>query len=161
MKKAELLDHIHSTYQEWEHTLAKVPRQKMEIQGAAGVWSLKDVIAHITWGEREMVGVLKTRLFEGSPLWNLDTDTRNQIVYEENKERLLEEILSESRQVHKDLLTELEKLEDQDLTDPSRIRNLPMEWQLWQVLKGNTYEHYQEHTAYLRASGIFEDTEGK
>ncbi|MDE0217922.1 MAG: hypothetical protein OXJ90_01530 [Spirochaetaceae bacterium] len=47
---------------------------------AGGCWSGKDIVAHVIWYEREMVGVLKSRVLAGSDLWALPVDERNSAV---------------------------------------------------------------------------------
>src|SRR5687768_9949073 len=64
----------------WDALLAEIPIERMEEPNAIGDWTVKDVIAHVAWGEREMVGVLRQRALVGSELWNLDNETRNQAI---------------------------------------------------------------------------------
>ena len=59
-----------------------------------GKWSVKDLVAHITWSESEMVGVLAGRALVGSDLWSLTNDERNEIVYQQNRDRPLDEVLA-------------------------------------------------------------------
>ena len=59
----------------------------MTTPGVVGKWSVKDLVAHITWSEREMVGVLAARALAGSDLWSLTNDERNEIVYQQNRDR--------------------------------------------------------------------------
>ena len=59
-------------------------RERLVAPGAAGVWSAKDIVAHVTWAEREMIGVLQRRELAGSDLWRLSQDERNAAVYAED-----------------------------------------------------------------------------
>lgn len=115
-----------------------------------GEWSARDVIYHVTWFEREMLPILRERAFRASPWWELHWETRNRLILEEG--RLLDpaEVLAEHCRVHRELLTELARLDDADLNDPLRIKGLPRGWTLWTVLDGNTFGHYQEHTPAQR-----------
>ncbi len=146
----EMLNTIHDARAEWDALLAKVPRERMTEPGVMGDWSIKDIVAHVTWSEREMVPVLRERRFRGSDLWNLPVDERNQIVYEENRSRPLDEVLAESRDVFTALREALAALSDAELNEAGRIAEMPPGWTLAVVLPGNTFQHYLEHAAPIR-----------
>jgi len=59
--KVRLLDMIRTARAEWDGLLSQVDETRMTQPGVAGEWSVKDVIAHITWHEREMIGMLRAR----------------------------------------------------------------------------------------------------
>ncbi len=48
MSKARLLENLRTKRAEWDAVLAEVPEAQMTEPGAAGKWSVKDVIAHLT-----------------------------------------------------------------------------------------------------------------
>ena len=102
--------------------------------GAAGEWSVKDVIAHVMWGEREMVGVMQTHTLVGSDLWNLPEDERNAIMVAEQRDRSLHDVLTEERQVYAQFVEQVQALPDEDFTDARRFREMPEQWLPWQVL---------------------------
>ena len=141
---------IQSTWSAWETLIKQVLEERMTQPGAAGDWSLKDIIAHITWHEKEMVGLISAHALVGSELWNLPTDERNSAIYELVKDQPLEQVLAESEQVHQQLLEVLLTLSDQDLTDPGSFPNMPPDWQPWMIIAQNTYEHYQDHMQDLQ-----------
>src|SRR5258708_6989437 len=87
MDKATLLKTLTETRAAWEALLAQIDEEQMQKPGVAGKWSVKDVIAHVASGEREIVPVLRTHV--GSDLWNLSDDERNEIEYQQNKDRPL------------------------------------------------------------------------
>ncbi len=136
---------IQSTWSAWETLIKQVLEERMTQPGAAGDWSLKDIIAHITWYEKEMVGLITAHALVGSELWNLPTDERNAAIYELVKDQPLEQVLAESEQVHQQLMEVLLTLSDQDLTDPGSFPNMPPDWQPWMIIAQNTYEHYEDH----------------
>ena len=128
MNKSMFLDTLRAGRAQWEALLAQVGESRMLQPGVAGEWSVKDIIAHVTWGEREMVGVLHARTLVGSDLWNLPQDDRNAVVFEENRDRPLQGVLGEAQQVYAQLLEAVEALTEEDLTDPRRFRDMPTEW---------------------------------
>jgi uncharacterized damage-inducible protein DinB len=145
-----LLRELRAARGEWEGLLAAIPEERMTEAGATGGWSVKDVVAHVTWGEQEMIPVIRERMLKGSDLWQMDDDTRNALVVEQSADRPLEDVLHADRQAYQELIAAIEGLEDADLTDPSRIRSMPPRWALWQLIKGNTFGHYPEHVEWLR-----------
>ena len=147
--QADLIEAINRDYAVWESHLMRAGKDRMEIQGVVGEWTIKDVIAHITWSENEMVMVLKTRVLAGSELWNIPLDERNQVIYEQNRSRPVDEVINEARQVHADLMVEIEKLTDADLNTDTSIRDMIPGVTLWEMLEGNTFKHYREHSEHL------------
>ncbi len=151
MTRAELLDRVRVGWEAWQALLAEVGEARM-LEPGVGSWSVKDIVAHVTWGEREMVGVLRERALAGSELWEVSQQERNDAVYRENRDRPLSDVLEESSQVHAELVARLEALaDDADLNDASRYAQMPAEWRPWQVFAGNTFEHYAVHAADVRA----------
>ena len=141
----QLIDKIQTAWLAWEKLTKPVSQDRLSRMGTAGDWSLKDIIAHITWFEREMVGLIRAHALVGSELWNLPTDERNAAIYEQTKDQPLEQVLAESQQVHQQLMEALPSLSDDDLTDPSTFPNMPPDWQPWMIIAQNTYEHYEDH----------------
>lgn len=136
----------------WDSALAQIDEARMIETGAVGEWSIKDLVAHIAWSEREMVKMLQTHsLRGGSKLWYLSQDERNAVVYAENRERPLAEVLLEAREVFILLRGLLARLEEEDLVDPRRFAGMPLEWTPELVLAGSTYEHYRRHLPALQA----------
>lgn len=142
---SQLLKTIQQVRTEWATLLESIDQSKLTQPGVAGSWSLKDIIAHITWHEREMVGLIKAHALVGSELWNLPTDERNAAIYEEVRQQPLEQVLEESTQVYQELIAVLPSLTDQDLTKPESFPGMPPDWQPWMIIAQNTYEHYQDH----------------
>ena len=108
MDKATLLKTLTETRAAWEALLAQIDEEQMQKPGAAGKWSVKDVIAHVASGESELVPVLRTHVL--SDLWNLSDDERNEIEYQQNKDRPLNDIVNEERQAYTALLEEVQQL---------------------------------------------------
>ncbi len=151
MNKSEFLTALIAGRAEWNSLLAQADEARMTEPGVMGDWSVKDVIAHVTWFEREMVGMLRAHALIGSELWNLSQDQRNVAIFEQNRDRPLSDVLAEARQVFPQFVELVQALDDQDLIDPSRFADMPADWLPWQVLAGNSFEHYRAHAAELRA----------
>jgi hypothetical protein len=150
MKKNELIDAYLHRRQEWNALLAQLTQQQMLIPLYEGGWTIKDILAHLTWHEREMVGVAQERALIGSPWWELPFEQRNELIYELNKDLTLEEVLSSAETVQADLLQAFESLTDADMLDASRYDKMPADWLPWQVYVSNMQDHYTDHIQDLR-----------
>ena len=149
MTKVEFLEKQATAHAEWMRMLKSIPRERM-LEVVAGEWTVKDIIAHVTWGDREMVGVLKKRALVGSELWNVPQQERNTAVWMQNRDRSLEEVLSDADTVYSQLEQELGTVSDEELNQAGYFREMPAEWKPWQVIASNTFEHYPEHVAMIR-----------
>lgn len=111
-----------------------------------GGWSVKDVLAHVAWGEREGVGVVRARALVGSELWNLSEDERNGAVVRESRSRGLDEVLAEYRAAFGDYMSAISGLSEDELNEPNHFDGLSEGipgWRPWRVL----YDpgHYDHH----------------
>jgi hypothetical protein len=144
--KDDFLHSIRSERRAWQASWERLDEDQLLQPGRLGAWSIKDMIAHVTWHEREMCALVRERDFlAGSDLWNLPLDERNAAIYALNKDRPLREVLKEVREVIAELLDLLETLSEEDLQEASHFNGMPAEWKPWSVIAGNTYEHYEEH----------------
>ncbi len=152
MSKGELLQTLQATRAAWDALLAEVGPDRMSIPGAAGKWRVQDIVAHITWGERQVAQLLRRRRFDmDEPLWQMSTNDRNEAVFQKNANRPLTEIMAEARQAYQDLLDAIHAASDEDLNDPARYPGMPETWRPWQLVVGNSYRHYLEHSPSIRA----------
>jgi hypothetical protein len=157
MIKSEFITRVKETHQEFESVLASLNEEQMLRPHTCGDWSVKDMVAHVTWYEREMVGVLEGRALVGSELWNLPLEDRNAVIYVNNKNCSLQDILSEAGRVHRQLLELLQDLSQQEMLEAGCFREMPPDWIPWQVIASNTFEHYPVHVADIRKA-FFEET---
>ncbi len=151
MNKAEFLSSLQAERLEWDRLLVEAGEDRMEQPGVEGEWSLKDIVAHVAWYEREMVELIGARRLAGSELWQLPTHQRNEAIYQANRGRPLAEVLAEGREVYSQFLQGFASLKDEDLVDPARFADMPEDWLPGQVMAGNSYEHYREHLPAIRA----------
>jgi len=151
MDKATFIKSLRTGRAEWEALLAQVGKERMLEPGAAGDWSVKDIIAHIMWSEREMIGVCKQHALVGSELWSLPEDERNAVTAAQQRDRHLEEVLHEEEQVYAQLLEAVQALSDEDFNDFHRFRYMPEEWVPWQIIAGCSFRHYSDHMPSIRA----------
>lgn len=151
MNKAKLLDTLRTARAQWDALLSEVDEARMIQPGVEGELSVKDIVAHVTWYERETAGVFQARALIGSELWALSQDERNAAVYMQNRGRSLQEVLEEAQEVFQQLLEAVQALAEEDIFDPHRFPGMPAEWQPWQMIASNSYEHYPQHIPAIRA----------
>ena len=151
METAQVLKLIDEQRARFDAALERISHERLTAPGAEGAWSAKDILAHITWSEREMVGVLRQRAMIGSELWRLSQDERNATVYAENRERPLGDVLEDARRIFAEMRAEIARLSDAEMNDPELIADIPGGLTPWQLLAGGTWRHYEEHLPMLQA----------
>ena len=161
MDKAEFIQRVENDRSEWNDLLAQVDDESMLKPGIEGAWSTKDILAHVMWYEREMIGLLNSRSLVGSDLWELSLDERNAEIHKEIKDMSLDAVRKEAQSVFTALIHELNELPEDAYGDPAHFLNMPSEWKPWDVFSSNTFRHYREHTDSIRRlaeSGLSADT---
>jgi hypothetical protein len=160
MTKTDLLECIRAARVEWEAALAAVPARRLTEPGAAGEWTVKDVLAHVSYWEDWQADQLEalqrgettmvTR--QGTPPGALsdDTDERNAAIYALYRERPLPEVLDMARLSYPRLLALVERLSDAQLNDRQTYA-WTFGYPVWRMIAGNTYTHHPKHAADLRA----------
>jgi uncharacterized damage-inducible protein DinB len=148
VSKAAVLKLIQYWRANWEQAFGSIP-QESRTKASVGGLPVKDILAQIIWYEQQMVSTLKSRQLSGSALWEMPQDKRNQQIYEQSSSQPLEEVLKEYEQSFPALIQEIERLDDDDLNDPSRIQNMPLGKKLWEILERDIWTHYMRHTEAL------------
>lgn len=151
MNKEELLENLQRERSAWNELLAQADPQRLEEPGAAGKWSVKDLVAHITWYEREITAALRARALVGSPLWEKPPAERNRIIYEQHQGQSLEMVLADSRRSYNELVEVVAGLSEAELNDPAQLNSWPEGLPPWRLLAENSFEHYQAHRAELQS----------
>lgn len=145
MEASAFIDAVQTEWTKLESGLDLLTDEQMLQPGTDGSMSLKDVLAHITWYEREMVNVVAQRALLGSDWWNLTLDERNANIYCQNQNVSLNDCRDEARRVHYRLMEALGTLTTAELNDAACFDQMPPEWIPWEVIASNTFEHYPQH----------------
>jgi hypothetical protein len=146
MNKAELLTAIHQCRDEIEGCwAAATEEQLMHRPGPQPDWSIKDLIAHLTFWEQDMLTSLGNNALKTTPDWNDDTDAVNARVFEANKDRPLADIQADFRRSLEQICDLMGRLWDEDLTDTFVERlKLGDGTPLWKYIADETYKHYHD-----------------
>ena len=149
---AELITLIRETSTRMELLLAQLSVAEINQPGAVGVWSVKDVLAHIGFWERYGANIIRDAMRGSTPdlVADDETERNNASVVAQYYQRSLAAVIADWQQAREDLLEEIEGLADVDLNDPDRFP-----WSegrtLLDRLTGNSFGHEQEHIEQIRA----------
>jgi uncharacterized protein (TIGR03083 family) len=152
MKVAALTALIRATSTRMELLLARLSVAEINQPGAVGVWSVKDVLAHIGFWERYAANIIRDAMRGSTPVLVADDETErnNASVVAQYYQRSLAAVIADWQQAREDLLDAIEDLEDEDLNDPDRFP-----WSagrsLLDRIGDNSFEHEQEHIEQIRA----------
>ena len=150
MEKSDLIRRIEPARRGWDELLSQVSDDLALRPGAEGELSAKDLAAHVTWYEREVVRMLRTRAMDVSGLWALGPDERNAAIFHEASGMSLEDVRAESARVFTALMEQLELLPEEAYQDAAWFTDMPPEWEPWELIAGNTIWHYPDHTGAIR-----------
>lgn len=151
MHKAEIINELKAARAELLAALDGLEPGAMLRAGAVGIWSVKDVLAHLTAWQSELVTALNKAQGRGTP--NIvkidDVDEWNAQQYQVNASRPLEVVWSDFEAVHNMLVTMLEDYNERHLTDGRRFNWMEGEPLSYLVQDIATW-HEQEHAAEIR-----------
>lgn len=157
MNKSRLLESIKTGYAKFTEFLAQLSFDEMAQPRVTGKWSVKDIAVHISVHEQRMNQWMKDRLQGNDPEspqpYNMpahELDKLNEQIYQENRNRSLEDILREFDEIHVETLKLVETVAEKDIFDVSRFRLHGGE-PLWEAIAANTFWHYEEHSQDIRA----------
>lgn len=149
MDKSSLLHEMSNGYTALEDILAPLDQAQMTTPGVNGDWSIKDILAHLNaWQDYTVIRLQAAARNEEpavhGPADDEETDKMNARFYEENKSRPLDEVLADFRTTYRQIEEGVQALNSEDLFEPKRFTWMK-DNALWELVAGNTYEHYQEH----------------
>lgn len=145
MNRSELVQRIVSSRSILSDLIEQVPEKHRDRTKIAGMMTLKDIIIHICWFELEMVNMLETMKLQGSPLWELGTDERNTRIQELHADLPWQQVIFDFEKIQPVLIELIEGLEEAALENPTYFNNMPEEWIPFEIIAGNTFEHYEHH----------------
>jgi hypothetical protein len=147
----ELVAQVEREWADWEALIARSEATgRLEQPGAAGAWSMKDVVAHMTAYQRFGATLIggDVRRVEVPPEIGLDTQRRNEWFHEQDRDRSTADVLAEARQVHAEIVRRVRAM------SPEELRRHPVDWQpwpAWRWIVHLTHEHYPEHVPNIEA----------
>ncbi|NLF75804.1 MAG: ClbS/DfsB family four-helix bundle protein [Chloroflexi bacterium] len=154
MPKAEVIADLRTARQNLEDALAGLTDDHMLRVGAAGIWSIKDILAHLTAWESELVTALvRLDQYKRRPPHIVeieDIDEWNQEQYRTSAPRPLANVLEDFHGVHKHLIAAIESLDERTLDD-NRLWPWMEGEPLSYLIAENAIWHEDEHAEDIRA----------
>jgi hypothetical protein len=152
---AQLLEEMRMARSNWEALLAEVGEARLTEPGVEGDWSLKDIMAHLTYFETWAAdNVLAFRRGEPQPqpeYKGLEVDEENARIYERLRSKSLPQVLQESQASFQRSIEAVQGLRDVDLYDPEFTRVPDADWTVFDLIEGDTFGHYNDHRASVQA----------
>jgi len=151
MTQQELLNGIRDGREQLESIWAGLDEAQMTRRpGPQSDWSVKDLIAHLTYWELLPIDAIETSPSGGEPVPDPGTDVVNAQVLAENYDRSLADIRADFERSRREFEALVAKLSDEELNAMPRFQ-WEYEVTLGELLAGESYEHYAEHMPDLRA----------
>ena len=148
--KAELMSAVRREWKMLMDVVEKLDEQKMTATDEGG-WSPKDNLAHLSEWMNSLMGyhidrrppeeVMRLTL-EQTQGW--DMEIINPVLFERNKDRPIQDVLDELKQMYERLLAKLDAMSFEDLLKP-RHADDPTKRPLLMWILGDTTEHFAEH----------------
>jgi hypothetical protein len=146
--KTDLLGSIGITWDELQDTISRFDEQQLTGPTDNGGWTAKDHIAHQGKPRHEGLGVSEETYLERSE------DEINDAIYKQVRELSLAEVKNRLNTVHREMLSLLDTLSDEDLRktyshylpdEPGRDDGSP----IIDRVSGNTDHHFATHRLYI------------
>ncbi len=80
----------------------------------------------------------------------MDFDERNDRIFQQNRHRLVEDVLAESQQVFQRLVEAVEAHAEEFLIEPQHFEGAPEPVMVWKMLRGDVYDHYGQHVPSIK-----------
>jgi uncharacterized damage-inducible protein DinB len=152
VQKEELLQELSSARSELLAALTGLDPEELLITGVTGLWSVKDILAHLVAWESEVVTALNQVQNKRLPamLRIEDIDEWNAEQYKISLRRPFAVIQADLEGVHKMLRRMIEDFDPQSLLDNRRYPWMEGE-PLWYLIEENVTLHEREHAGEIRA----------
>jgi hypothetical protein len=145
MDRQQLLKQLDKAWTAIKETYAGLSDSQMTEPGVTGDWSVKDIIAHVTWWEEEALKHLPLIIKGGRPprysVKYGGIDAFNAQMTEQKQELPLSDVLRQMDETHSRLIAYIQSVPEEQFTRETRFRRR---------LRLDTYSHYPIHTKAIR-----------
>jgi hypothetical protein len=145
MDRRQLLKRIDKAWNALRESYAGLSTSELLEPGVTVDWSVRDVIAHVTWWEEEALTHLPSILAGGRPprysVVYGGIDAFNAKMTEERRDLSLSEVFSRRDAVHTRLIEFIDTIPQDQIARETRFRRR---------LRLDTYSHYSKHAAAIR-----------
>jgi hypothetical protein len=144
--KAGLIEQVRAQYAALDAATAPILPAQMAVPGVNGAWSAKDTVAHLTFWHQNLLARLSgaaTNLhFSAST--EIDDDTWNLRCFTANRDRALDDIMTDLRRTQQAILDAIEGLPEAMFFNAGEHGGA-----LWEAVDGTVLGHYPEHIAQV------------
>lgn len=137
---------LDAAWTEFQAAFAGLTAEQLQEPGVTGTWSVRDLIAHVTWWEEEALRHLPVILAGGRPPRYSVTyggiDAFNALMFAQKRGRSLAEVRADGEDTHRRLVAFLQGVPPEHLAGDTRFRRR---------LRLDTYGHYPIHTRQIQA----------
>lgn len=141
MNRQQLLNRLDTAWVAFQASYAGLSSARLVEPGVAGDWSVKDVIAHVTWWEEEALRHLPLIIAgDRPPRYSVaygGIDAFNAMMAERKRDLSLSDILTQQDDTHRRLVDFIQSVPEDQITRETRFRHR---------LRLDTYSHYPIHT---------------
>ena len=145
MKTRQVLDRLDTAWKDFEDSYAGLDESRLLEPGVTGRWSVRDIIAHVTWWEEEALKHLPLVREGGRPTrYSVKyggIDAFNALMTEQRKGLSLDEVLRQHDEVHARLLDYVRAAPEELFARETRFRRR---------LRLDTFAHYPIHARAIR-----------
>lgn len=145
MGRADLLKRLEQAWEALKASYAGLSPAELLEPGATGDWSVRDLIAHITWWEEEALTHLPLILAGRRPprysVTHGGIDAFNAKTMEQKRGLSLSEVLRQRDDTHRRLADFVQMVPEEQLASETRFRRR---------LRLDTYGHYRQHAEAIR-----------
>ena len=146
MANERILGRIDRAWTDFTGSYARLSEVELLEPGVTGAWSVRDIIAHVTWWEEESLRHLPlVREGRRPPRYSVSyggIDAFNALMTERRRPLSLAEVLRQQADVHARLVAYVREAPAELLATETRFRRR---------LRLDTYGHYSKHAAAIRA----------
>jgi hypothetical protein len=145
MKTQQVLQRLDTAWADFEESYAGLTDAQLLIPGVQGRWSMRDIVAHVTWWEEEALEHLPL-VREGGrpPRYSVKyggIDAFNALMTEQRRDLALAEVLRQHDEVHQRLIEYVRGAPEELFTRETRFRRR---------LRLDTFGHYPLHAKAIR-----------
>jgi hypothetical protein len=145
VRARQVLKRLDQAWEELTDSYAGLSDPELLEPGVAGDWSVRDIIAHVTWWEEEALTHLPHIVAGETPPRYSTTyggiDAFNAVMTDQRRHLSLTQVLRQRDDVHRRLIGLVETAPDDQLASETRFRRR---------LRLDTYGHYPKHARAIR-----------
>ncbi|MGH7624155.1 MAG: DinB family protein [Gemmatimonadaceae bacterium] len=145
MTRDQILRKLEAAWRAFEDSYAGLTGAQLRTPGVTGQWSVRDIIAHVTWWEEEALKYLpRVRQGERTPRYSVlygGINAFNAIMTEQRRGLSLADVLRQHDDVHTKLIRYVRRSPEELFARENPFRHR---------LRADTYGHYPIHARAIR-----------